>query len=78
MDNFPHINQQEIEQLAHQVIELQQDLERERNERQAERAQAAANLEQNNTVEETLKVIEELVNSFRDMQEEYQHELERI
>ena len=78
MDNFPHINQQEIEELAHQVIELQQDLERERNERQAERAQAAANLEQNNTVEETLKVIEELVNSFRDMQEEYQHELERI
>lgn len=69
VDNFPHINQQEIEQLAHQVIELQQELERERSERQHDRAQAAANNEQNNTVEETLKVIEELVNSFRIMQE---------
>jgi uncharacterized protein (DUF4415 family) len=78
VDNFPHINQQEIEQLAHQVIELQQELERERSERQHDRAQAAANNEQNNTVEETLKVIEELVNSFRIMQEEYQQELERI
>jgi uncharacterized protein YukE len=38
-----------------------------------------ASSEQNsNTVEETLKVIEELVNSFRTMQEEYQMELERI
>jgi SMC interacting uncharacterized protein involved in chromosome segregation len=29
-------------------------------------------------VEETLKVIEELVNSFRVMQDEYQQELERM
>jgi hypothetical protein len=34
VDNFPHINQQEIEQLAHQVIELQQDLDRERRDRE--------------------------------------------
>lgn len=33
MDNFPHINQQEIEQLAHQVIELQQELEKEKQEK---------------------------------------------
>ena len=26
VENFPHINQAEIEQLAHQVIELQQEL----------------------------------------------------
>lgn len=43
-----------------------------------ERAQMASNEQSNNTVEETLKVIEELVHSFRVMQEEYQQELERI
>lgn len=43
-----------------------------------ERAQMASNEQNNNTVEETLKVIEELVHSFRVMQEEYQQELERI
>lgn len=43
-----------------------------------ERAQIASNEQSNNTVEETLKVIEELVHSFRVMQEEYQQELERI
>lgn len=78
MDNFPHINQQEIEQLAHQVIELQQDLDKERRERELERQAIVANEQNSNTVEETLKVIEELVNSFRTMQEEYQMELERI
>jgi predicted RNase H-like nuclease (RuvC/YqgF family) len=51
VDNFPHINQQEIEQLAHQVIQLQQDLERERHEREAERAQMLSNEQNNNTVE---------------------------
>ena len=35
----------------------------------------ANNEQSNNTVEETLKVIEELVHSFRAMQEEYQQEL---
>ena len=34
--------------------------------------------QQNNTIEETLKVIEELVKSVNDMQEEYQRELERM
>lgn len=43
-----------------------------------ERAQMASSEQSNNTVEETLKVIEELVHSFRVMQEEYQQELERI
>lgn len=43
-----------------------------------ERAHMASNEQSNNTVEETLKVIEELVHSFRVMQEEYQQELERI
>lgn len=38
----------------------------------------ASSEQSNNTVEETLKVIEELVHSFRVMQEEYQQELERI
>jgi predicted RNase H-like nuclease (RuvC/YqgF family) len=66
VENFPHINQQEIEQLALRVIELEQELEREKSERERDQQQASS--EPNNTVEETLKVIEELVNSFRIMQ----------
>ena len=34
--------------------------------------------EQSGSVEETLKVIEELVGSFQAMQDEYQQELQRI
>lgn len=77
VEHFPHINQQEIEQLALRVIELEQDLEHEKSERAQEREQGSHN-DHNGTVEETLKVIEELVNSFRAMQEEYQQELERM
>ena len=75
VENFPHINQQEIEQLALRVIELEQELEKERTDKERRNGGHA---ESSNTVEETLKVIEELVNSFRLMQEEYQQELERM
>ena len=57
---------------------MEQELEKEKSEREKERNQGQGQQSDNNTVEETLKVIEELVNSFRVMQEEYQQELERM
>ncbi len=46
-------------------------MDHEKSERMKEREQASMN-DNNNTIEETVKVVEELVNSIRAMQEEYQ------